>query len=99
MFTYRVNFVELRACELRRIYLLRTRMSRVLPVAGSSPIHRRVVNFISPGRGRMGETDRGLLRWIVLREALVASLTETCSIGAQLCGTTSENTPSTHFGE
>jgi hypothetical protein len=47
----------------------------------------------------MGETDRGLLRKIVLRQALAASLTETCSIGAQLCGTTSENAPSTHSGE
>jgi hypothetical protein len=56
----------------RRIPLPRTRMNAALPVAGSSPIHRRVVHFISPGRGRMGRTDRGLLRRIVLREALAA---------------------------
>src|SRR5215203_4081965 len=52
-----------------------------LPGTGSSPIHRRGVNFIGPGRGRMGRTDRGLLRRIVLREALAARLAESCSIG------------------
>src|SRR5215204_786225 len=48
------------------------RVNGALPGAGSSGIHRRVVHFISPGRGRMGRTDRGLLIRIVLREALAA---------------------------
>src|SRR5215211_1783762 len=45
-------------------------------VAGSSGIHRRVVHFISPGRGRMGNQNRPgpSLRWIVLHEGLAARL-------------------------
>ena len=43
--------------EVRRISLPRTRMNGALPVAGSSASS----SLISPGRGRMGRTDRGLL--------------------------------------
>src|SRR5215203_687034 len=46
----------------------RTWVNGALPVAGSSPIHRRLVHFISPGRGRMGRTDRGLLRRVMCNE-------------------------------
>src|SRR5215207_3258602 len=93
------NFVELRHCEVRRTPLPSTRVYGALSGTGSSPIHRRVVNFIGPGRGRMGRTDQGLLRRIVLREALAARLADSCSIGRGICGATLENAPSTHSGE
>src|SRR5215213_2233515 len=94
-----LNFRELRQCEVRRTPLPSTRVYGALSCTGSSPIHRRVVNFIGPGRGRMGRTDQGLLRRIVLREALAARLAESCSIGRGICGATSEDSPSTHSGE
>ena len=62
-----LNFRELRIGEVRRTPLPSTRVYGALSGTGSSPIHRRVVNFIGPGRGRMGRTDQGLLRRIVLR--------------------------------
>src|SRR5215210_810019 len=34
----------------------------------------------------MGRTDQGLLRRIVLREALAARLADSCSIGRGICG-------------
>jgi hypothetical protein len=61
------KFRELRKGEVRRTPPLSTRVYGALPGTGSSSIHRRVVNFIGPGRGRMGRTDQGLLRTIVLR--------------------------------
>src|SRR5215203_3546936 len=76
------NFGDLRYGELRRTPLPSTRVYGAFPGTGSSPIHRRVVNFIGPGRGRMGRTDQGLLRRrIVLREGLAARLVDSCSIG------------------
>src|SRR5215217_8088779 len=70
------------SCELRRTLLPSTRVYGAFPGTGSSPIHRRVVNFIGPGRWSMGRTDQGLLRRrIVLREGLAARLVDSCSIG------------------